>query len=211
MNEHTLNKMRSLIDSVCIGYSGNPHWEFFKVVLNNPSIQNICVLGVYYGRDIAYMAAILESLGRKNYQIVGVDKFEDSFCNDWPEKLRGLSWQEAGFGSPPAIEKAEANLFKLGLDLNVSLRCDLAENFLKSSSHSFDFIYIDISHDYATTIFTISLAIKKLNLNGIIGGDDFSDQDTWGVASAVRNSFINYKVFSNWLWLAQATDYQRNY
>lgn len=106
---------RQSINSVCIGYSGNSHWEFFKMVLGKPWIKNICVLGVYYGRDIAYMANILNSLGRDDYQIVGVDKFEDSYCDDWPEEQRNLTWEEAGFGPAPTLNKTKANLFELGL------------------------------------------------------------------------------------------------
>jgi len=209
MNETSLAKYRQMIDTVCIGYSGNAQWEFFKTILQKPEIKSICILGVYYGRDIAYMVSILESLGRTGYEIVGVDKFDDRACNDWPESVRGLNWKQAGFGSAPELKKTRANLSKLGLDTNVFLYGDLAENFLKSTRQVFDFIYIDISHDYETTVKAIELAIDRVKPNGIIGGDDFSDGGTWGVASAVKESFRKFEVFSNWIWLAQPSDYRK--
>ena len=199
---------RQSINSVCIGYSGNSHWEFFKMVLGKPWIKNICILGVYYGRDIAYMANILNSLGRDDYQIVGVDKFEDSYCDDWPEEQRNLTWEEAGFGPAPTLNKTKANLFELGLATNVFLVSDLDVNFFKNTQQKFDFIYLDTSHDYETVRKTIELSLARINPNGILGGDDFSDEGTWGVASAVRDSFTKYDVFFNWLWLAKPSDYQ---
>lgn len=125
------------INSVCIGYSGQHHWQLFNQVLANPDIKNICIIGVYYGRDIAYMKAILQELGRTDCMIVGVDKFEDSFCEDWPEEKRDLTWQEAGFGQAPDLQKTRANLLKLGLSGNVFLVADSDVNFLQNTSQIF--------------------------------------------------------------------------
>lgn len=204
----TLDKYRRMIDQVCIGYSGNHHWEFFNVVLQNTHIRNICVLGVYYGRDIAYMVSILESLNRNDYKIVGVDKFEDSAGEDWPDQLKNLTWQQAGFGAAPDIQSTRANLCKLGLDTNVYLYTDLAQKFLSNTEELFDFIYIDVSHDYQTTVEIINLAIDRIKPSGLIGGDDFSDQNNWGVASAVRESFVEFEIFANWIWLTTPSNYQ---
>lgn len=178
------------------------------MVLAKPWIKNICVCGVYFGRDIAYITTILNSLGRHDYQIVGVDKFEDSYCDDWPEEKRNLTWQEAGFGPAPTLNKTKGNLFELGLAANVFLVSDLDVNFLKNTQQKFDFIYLDTSHDYETVRKTIKLSLGCLSPNGMLGGDDFSDEGTWGVASAVRDSLTKYDVFFNWLWLAKPSDYQ---
>lgn len=190
------------IDSVCIGYSGESHWEFFKTVLANPEIKTICVLGVYYGRDLAYISAILNSYGREDYLLVGVDKFEDSFCEDWPEEKKGLTWQEAGFGPAPTLLQAKTNLMQLNLDDNVVIIQELDAEFLKNTQQKFDFIYIDTSHDYQSVKDLIKLALNRLNPNGIMGGDDFSDAGTWGVERAVKESFREFNVYFDWLWLA---------
>lgn len=197
-----------LINSTCIGYSGNSHWQFFRNFLKTqPSVRKICVLGVYYGRDIAYINHFLKQLGRENYSIIGIDKFENNYCEDWPVNLRGLTWEEAGFGLPPSLAAAENNLITLGLSDNVFLYSEKDDEFLKNSEENFDFIYIDTSHDYETVKKLISLAAKKVTNDGFLGGDDFSDQGTWGVKRAVKESFSQIQVFDKWIWLARREDF----
>ena len=194
------------IDSVCIGYSGQHHWQFFRQILANTEIKNICIIGVYYGRDMAYMKAILQELGRTDCMIVGVDKFEDSFCEDWPEEKRNLNWQEAGFGQAPNLQTTRSNLLKLGLSSNVFLVSDFDVNFLQNTLQVFDLIYIDTSHDYQSVKNLINLSLAKVKPNGFLAGDDFSDEGTWGVAQAVRESFPEFELFYNWIWFAKASN-----
>jgi hypothetical protein len=201
-------RARSRIDVECPGYSGRAHWNFFRKVVLRPGIRDICVLGVYNGRDIAYMSAILEEAGGRNCSIVGVDKFTDTPGTDWPTESQSLSWRQAGFGEPPELRKAQSHLEKLKLGARVSLHQAHATEFLKQTPQLFDFIYIDIAHDYEATITAIDASIPKLRPGGLIGGDDFSDEGTWGVSSAVKDRFENFQLFSNWIWLAQANDYR---
>jgi hypothetical protein len=198
---------QSRIDSVCKGYSSYLHWRAFKTIFSALRGHNILILWVYQGRDIAYMVSILRSLGISKYTITGVDKFDDSPGNDWPEEKHGMSWQEAGFGLPPSIELAKANLSQLGLFENVSLIKGRADEILRDTKGTYDFIYIDVSHDYETTLSCIDLSMRKLALKGYLGGDDFSDNGTWGVASAVRESFSPFKLYYDYIWFAQASEY----
>jgi predicted O-methyltransferase YrrM len=154
------------------------------------------------------MTSILQSLGIQEYKLTGVDRFENAYGDDWPEELRGKTWQEAGFGEPPDLAAAQSNLGALKVLSNVRLEQDRAEHFLDTTPEKFDFIYIDTAHDYDSTIRLIALAVRRLTPNGWIGGDDFSDRGTWGVATAVRDSFANFQVFSNWLWLAREQDFK---
>jgi len=202
-------RTRRTVDAVCSGYSDTKHWNFFSQVFADPTILDICILGVYRGRDLAYIASILESYGRRNYNLIGVDKFEDTYGADWPSSLRNLSWEQAGFGKPPDMDVAQENLRTLNLDKNVKLVRSTAQDYLQSCTSRFHFIYIDISHDYETTLETIDLALSKLTPRGFLGGDDFSDQGNWGVASAVRDSFSKYEVFSEWIWTARSEHYTR--
>jgi predicted O-methyltransferase YrrM len=119
-----------------------------------------------------------------------------------------LNWTEAGFGPAPSLEQARANLEQLQLASKVQLHKERAEQFLSDTDITFDFIYIDTSHDYETTRTTIDLSIPRLNPNGVIGGDDFSDEGTWGVARAVKDSFTKFDIQSDWLWLAEPKNYQ---
>jgi hypothetical protein len=197
------------INSICRGYSDYKHWLFFKKVLSSIKGHDVLMLGVYQGRDIAYISALLKLLGIQKYSITGVDKFDDSPCMDWPEDKHGMRWQEAGFGVPPDLNIARKNLAELGLSDNVLFVQNNAEDFLKNSKKFFDLIYIDVSHDYQTTMNCIDLAVPRLTAKGHVGGDDFSDIGTWGVASAVKESFASFKLFYDWIWLANKSAYSK--
>ena len=194
------------INRRCRGYSGPGHWRAFERMLAEPGIRRIGVLGVYHGRDIGYMAAILRALGRRDHEIVGVDRFEDSACADWPEELRGLSWEEAGFGPPPSLEVARDNLAALGLDEGVVLVKGTAEDFLAGTDRRFDLLYLDTSHDYETTVRQLELAAPRVAPEGWLAGDDFSDRGTWGVARAVRDCFRRFETFYDWIWRGRRAD-----
>ena len=181
---------------------------FFKKILQDREIKRICILGVYFGRDIGYMAANLRARKRQDWQITGVDKFEDSPGADWPAEKAGLSWEAAGFGPAPGLEKARQCLMKAGFTRGIALVKDTAENFLNGNRDKFDFIYIDIAHDYKSTRETIGLAMKCLNADGIIAGDDFSNAGTWGVARAVEEAFSKIELHGNWIWQASTSDYR---
>ena len=193
------NKRRKNINAVCRGWSGKKHWKTFKNLLTEHShIQDVCVLGVYYGRDIAYMTSILNELGR-DHQIVGVDWFADGPGPDSRGKKRKRSWA-ASFAIAPAIEKVTQNLTRLGLNEHVKLVQAEALEFLESSDQQFDLIYIDVSHDYQTTRRGIELARPRLKPNGILGGDDFSDIGFWAVAKAVKELCPHYEIHYGWIW-----------
>lgn len=200
--------LRQQIDAACRGYSRRVHWDFFQQLLLNEKIRNICMLGVYFGRDIAYMQRILKTLGRTDCQIVGVDLFADVAGADWPDAIKGKTWEQAGFGPAPTRAAAMANLQALGLAQNVTLVQSKAEEYLASTNLVFDFIYVDVSHDYQTTLNSIDTGILKLHPQGFMGGDDYSDEGTWGVKKAVGERFPSHMLSGNWVWMAQQTDYR---
>lgn len=195
------------IDAVCPGWSGRVQWRTFRALLgSNPHIRRICMLGVYMGRDIAYLSAAFADLHRDDYQITGVDLFADVPGKDWPESKRSLTWVEAGYGMPPSQQRAHDNLATLGYARNVELVQSSAAEFLATTSASFDLIYIDVAHDYRTTKESIDLARPKLTDGGILAGDDYSDLGTWGVARAVREECPKHKVHYGWIWVDKAKD-----
>lgn len=201
-------RLRSHIDRCCPGYSKRIHWQFFSELLRDPAIQNICVLGVYHGRDIAYITTILRHTQRTGWKVTGVDKFEDSPGADWPEDKKGLKWEDAGYGAPPGLEKTRACLKEAGCLDGVVLHKDTAEHFLDHCGEQFDCIYIDIAHDYQTTRDTIKLATAHLKEEGVIAGDDFSNQGTWGVARAVEEAFTDFQMSGDWIWYATKAHYR---
>ncbi|MEZ5979359.1 MAG: glycosyltransferase [Planctomycetota bacterium] len=196
---------RARIEAVCKGWSNERQWRAFERILDgNPNIERICVLGVYLGRDIAYIQTLLRKRGR-SARIVGVDRFADVPGEDWPEDKRHLSWDEAGFGTPPALEHAGENLDRLGLREGVELRQGEMADFLAEAEEDFDWIYVDVAHDYETTLRAIELARPRLRPGGILGGDDYSDEGTWGVARAVRERCPDHEVLEDWIWVARPT------
>ncbi|MGC3968146.1 MAG: class I SAM-dependent methyltransferase [Pirellulales bacterium] len=203
---HVPSQQRALqkrINAVCRGWSGRVHWRTFRKILReHPQIRSICILGVYQGRDIAYLSAALQSEGR-DYEITGVDLFDDVPGDDWPEAKRGLTWEQAGFGKPPNLKLAESNLETLGYSRGVRLIQSPAAEFLRSTTETFDLIYIDVAHDYRTTKDVIPLAADRLNSGGILAGDDYSNFGSWGVAAAVTEQCPRHKVHYGWIWTDQ--------
>jgi hypothetical protein len=199
MTAEDSRRMESIRQTVP-GYSEGTHYAFFKHLLANAPIKKLLILGVYHGRDIAYLVDIARALGRP-LQVTGVDKFSDDFCADWPKERQSLNWQQAGFGTSPSFEAAQANLARLGFSDHVTLIKERDENFLASCSDSFDAIYIDTSHDYDTVARQIRQTAGQLTDDGLLCGDDYSDQGTWGVKRAISEFLPGHVVFANWIWI----------
>lgn len=209
MQEITLDDMKNAIEAQCRGWSGDRHWQWQAQLFEKvPTIRDVCILGVYHARDTAYAAALLKALGRE-HRITAVDLFSDEPCADWPDEKLGMTWEEAGFGPAPTIENARMNLTNLGLAENVELVRSDADSFLDNTDKTFDLIYIDTSHDYDTTRRTIQAALPRLRELGILAGDDFSNQDTWGVEKAVREACPTVRVFADWIWFAPKVEFYR--
>lgn len=186
------------IDHQCLGWSKLVHFSFFEKTLELPQVKNICVLGVYHGRDLAYIQAIL-SVMPKECDVTGVDLFEDVPGTDWPDGKRGLSWEAAGFGPPPSVMAASHNLLALGYAGAHLVKCE-AKQFLRDTQELFDFIYIDVAHDYQTTIDLIELGANRLAPSGILAGDDYADSETWGVKQAVDQAFPAATIIEGRIW-----------
>ena len=83
-----------------------------------------------------------------------------------------------------------------------------AIDFLAERSEAFDFIYIDISHDYESTRDSIAAAMKAVRKGGILAGDDYSDEGTWGVKRGVDEAFAAPQIFGGWIWMADAAEFR---
>jgi hypothetical protein len=199
MTPEDSRRMEAIRQTV-VGYSEGAHYAFFKHLLASAPIKRLLILGVYHGRDIAYLMDIARTLGRP-LKVVGVDKFSDDFCEDWPKERQSLNWQQAGFGTSPSFESAQAHLARLGFSEDVTLIKQHDEIFLASCSDRFDAIYIDTSHDYNTVVRQIRQTVGLLTDDGLLCGDDYSDQGTWGVKRAITEFVPGHVVFANWIWL----------
>jgi hypothetical protein len=191
------------------GWSGLAHYAFFKAVLSDlPWISELLVVGVYQGRDIAYILDVAKRYHpSRKLRIVGVDKFSDTPCADWPEDKRPLGWQAAGFGQAPSRARAVENLTPhkwetVALELIEANDAD----FLATTKDRFDFIYLDTAHDEATVTRQLQQVSRVASQHALIAGDDYSDAGTWGVKKAVGNSLSRHEVFADWIWFADRKD-----
>lgn len=188
------------------GYSDAKHYAFFKSLFGRTGIRSILVLGVYHGRDIAFMQSVLAgrtiALDGDAVWIVGVDKFTDTACADWPQERAAMGWDEAGFGLAPDFAAARANTASDHVSL---IRSD-DEAFLATTAMRFDCVYLDTSHDYATVKRQLGHMQRICAPGALICGDDYSDAGRWGVKSAVADSFNRSYLFADWIWFANLED-----
>ena len=193
--------VRLAINRVCRGYSTPIHWRFYKFILSSYRPEKILVAGVYCGRDIAYICALAKELGVPA-SITGVDLFADVPMADWRPEQRNLSWEAAGYGQSPSLERTRRNLESLSF--NATLVQGDAIAFCQNSPDKYDFIYIDTSHDYYTTRETIRAALNCRSDKGVLGGDDYLDFATWGVKSAVSEMLPQHQTYCmDFLWFAE--------
>lgn len=190
------------------GWSGQHHHLFFSSVMAAlPELKSILILGVYQGRDIALISNCAKG---RELSIVGVDKFSDTPCADWPEAQRigGASWRAAGFPDAPtmagAYEKLTPRLpetHKLQL-----IQADDAEWLeLVRGQNLYDLIYLDTSHDEATVIRQLGQIKPLCHATTLIAGDDYKAiLPTWGVEKAVTASFKEHHVLADTIWFADA-------
>lgn len=203
------------------GWSRETHYAFFKAlldvlkpdfasVLSSPRPLRLLMLGVYQGRDLVF----LNDAARRYHpnlvlECTGVDAFSDAACADWPEDLKDKTWEQAGFGPAPSLDKATDNLRKFGFDEVMLLKMP-DEKFLARSAQmgrKWDVVYIDTAHDEATVVRQIGQVLPLLaGPKAIICGDDFSSerQPTWGVDRAVKAAFGRFGLFNRTIWFATA-------
>lgn len=194
------------------GWSDGKQYAFFKFILAElPWLKDLLIVGVYQGRDIAY---ILDIAGRyhkeRTLRITGVDKFEDTPCEDWPKEKRQLNWRAAGFGEAPSLTRAAENLGwrETTADrLKLIRGCDdLFLREIADTDQRFDFVYLDTSHDYETVARQLRQVWRVTREPAIVAGDDYSDAGTWGVKRAVSERLVHHSVFANWIWFADRKD-----
>ncbi len=190
------------IDAICPGWSDVKQWRFFESLVKElPAASNVLMLGVFNGRDMAY---ILEHAKAKvkNVGVHGVDLFDDVPGDDWNVEDMGKTWMQAQGIEPPSISKTNKNLIECGAsELNFRLlKHSHLEFFSTWLIGKFDAIYIDLSHDYQTTAEAIILSKRFLVPGGTLCGDDYSNEGTWGVKRAVDELCPHADIHDGWIW-----------
>jgi hypothetical protein len=192
------------------GWSDNKQYAFFKWVLaEKPDAVDFLILGVYHGRDIAYLLDVAARYHpSREIRVVGVDKFNAEPCADWPEEKMTLSWERAGFGFPPSLDRASENLARYSAAARTKTILIKREDhaFLAETKMLFDVVYVDTSHDYKSVKRVMGLLPNVCREETLIAGDDFTDENNWGVKSAVGDSFASHGVFANWIWFSNRSE-----
>ncbi len=185
------------------GYSGERHYAFFKMLLACPDVTRLLILGVYNGRDVAFMLSVVRRYPRTwPLHIVGVDKFEDAACADWPEDRKGMNWAQAGFGLPPSFERSVENVGANVPGGPVTLIRANDADFLAATEERYDAVYLDTAHDHATVSRQLKQVRRVCNRGAVVCGDDYSDEGTWGVKRAVEEGFSIHHIFAGWIWFS---------
>lgn len=194
------------------GYSGTAHYGFFKwAITANPDLLDILILGVYFGRDIAFMLDVIRHYcPDRAITITAVDKFRDTPCTDWGAAAQEaqLSWKDAGFGMAPSMDAAMACIIPhLSEHTTVDIICEEHAAYLAATPIVFDLIYQDGAHDYPS-VSAQHRAFTRLcrSPETLVCGDDYSDAGTWGVKRAVSESFKEVMLFDKWIWCGRSGD-----
>lgn len=195
------------------GYSWFAHYLFFESLLHNyPKLNKFLLLGVYHGRDLAFILDILSRSQRTEFTLVGVDWFEDKASADWPEHLKDKNWEATGFGPAPKRKTSAKNAQHFcpeWVDFDVC-QCE-DERYLALSKQQgaiFDFVYLDTSHDFETVNRQLQQIRSITHKESIVCGDDYRDVPRWGVKQAVADNFTDWKVWDNQAWYARAEDFK---
>ena len=196
------------------GWSGREHYAFFKHAVVDLGCKDILMLGVYFGRDMCMILDISARYG-KDVCVIGVDKFDDKPCADWtPEQVVDGHWQSNGFGMPPNAALALDNISRYcngpGIGHNFGLvKADDKETMDWASGlekrRVYDLAYLDTAHDYATVQRQLRQCKPLVRDGGWIAGDDYVDQGTWGVKSAVNDGTVSH-VAKDRIWIARVED-----
>lgn len=192
----------AFISSYILGWSDERQYRFFKFILaGRPNLKDFLMLGVYHGRDIAFIQDILARYhpGRV-LNIVGVDRFTAERCADWPHKA--VSWEQLTKGMrPPSLESAQANVGAPNVRL---VKMDDAA-YLNACPDQYDAVYVDTSHDYKSVKGLLQIVKRVCHPDAIVCGDDYSDRNGWGVATAVGESFTGFALHDDWIWCADVS------
>jgi len=215
---YLLNKIKNFslkkkfIDFYCSGWSNRRHWNLFREVFSRKKdFKFLSLLGVYRGRDLAYICEALKFNKIKNFKIFAIDLFEQE--NQYILRNGKKIWQQDHSLKLPSLLNSKKIINYMGFSKNVEfIKGDFS--LIKMISDKLDFAYIDVAHDYESTIDAISSCAQVSQSDGLIFGDDYLDGSTvetkWGVKEAVKDSFSEFKVHYNWIWESEKKFFQMN-
>lgn len=104
----------AVINDSIPGWSGYAQYGFFKAALAENDIKRLLMLGVYMGRDLAFILDILHRYHPERVvELVGVDKFSDTPCDDWPKPILDLWHKFSGEMGTPVDREESLNQLRV--------------------------------------------------------------------------------------------------
>lgn len=164
----------------------------YDEIVGNMSITGSVVeIGCWKGRSAAYMAERIRDSG-KNIKHVCVDTWEGTITEDHHQKDDAVK---------------QGKLYDLFLE-NMSpfagkfepMRMTSLEAAALCADNSFDFVYIDASHEYEDVKADIRAWLPKVKKGGIIAGDDYNSPQ---VSRAVHEVLGNVEQLNRFTWKTQ--------
>lgn len=200
---------KKFINFYCHGWSDRRHWNTFREIFSRKrKLDYLALLGVYRGRDLAYMCEALKFNKNYSFKIYAIDLFEQEipFIIRHGKKI----WQQDPNIKLPSMNNSKKIIKYLGFSKNVEfIKGDFS--LIKNINEKLDFAYVDIAHDYQSTKDAIDACIKAGSQNMLILGDDYGEGTTvdtkWRVKDAVQDSFTDFKIHYNWIWESEKKFY----
>jgi cephalosporin hydroxylase len=144
-----------------------------------PDGATVVELGTAYGRGIALLLHIADTLG-KRFRISGIDKFEPNKDNE-EGGYSGMSWLD----TVEKLQKAGATPEKYRL-----ITSDSADS--ASLFDAVDYVFLDADHSVEGVRRDIAAWWPKVKAGGFMGGHDW---DFGWVKEAVTEAFPSPQVF----------------
>jgi hypothetical protein len=121
---YLLNKIKNFsfkkkfIDFYCSGWSNRRHWNLFREVFSRKKdFKFLSLLGVYRGRDLAYICEALKFNKIKNFKIFAIDLFEQD--NQYIIRNGKKIWQQDHSLELPSLLNSKKIINHLGFSRNV--------------------------------------------------------------------------------------------
>ena len=160
--------------------------DFYRDVFDGlPDGAIIAEVGVYLGHSVAMMSTLAKE-AKKNVTIYAIDTFEGSL----EHRAKGRT----DFG-----EAFMRNISACGVSDYVVTMTGKSLWAAQTIANTFDFVFIDASHDYDNVKADILAWSPKVKPGGILAGHDMTP--VWpGVVKAVNEIFPNANVKKNVWW-----------
>jgi len=161
------------------------------VIANMGLTGKVVEIGCWKGQSAAYMAESIQNSG-KNITHYCVDTWEGTVTEDHHQ-------QDAIVKEGKLFDHFNENMQPFA-GKYTPMQMTSLEAATKFEDSTFDFVYIDASHEYADVKADIQAWLPKVKKGGILAGDDYNSRD---VHRAVHEVLNDVKSINRFTWQVQ--------